>query len=163
MWGGGGGVRRARGRAPSPSCGCFQEEEEEVPRKKEKMVFSVRLTELKAADKVKLIKEVKNFVPGVNLVQVRRALPTRTAPAALGPLPGTGRLQSTLRAAGLTSLLERDPGFHRPQRNSLPGGCVRTSEQIGRDRAGTSCTCLCSALTRARSFTALLSGEGPSP
>lgn len=98
MWGGGGGVRRARGRVPSPSCGCFQEEEEEVPRKKEKMVFSVRLTELKAADKVKLIKEVKNFVPGVNLVQVRRALPTRTAPAALGPLPCTGRFQSTSQA-----------------------------------------------------------------
>lgn len=42
--------------------------------KKEKTHFSVRLTELKATDKVKLIKEVKNFVPGINLVQVRTGL-----------------------------------------------------------------------------------------
>ncbi|NXX72075.1 RM12 protein, partial [Spizella passerina] len=47
-------------------------QEEVVPLKKEKTHFTVRLTEFKAADKVKLIKEVKNFVPGVNLVQVRR-------------------------------------------------------------------------------------------
>ncbi|NWS08540.1 DIC protein, partial [Motacilla alba] len=49
-----------------------QEEEEAVPLKKEKTHFTVRLTELKAADKVKLIKEVKNFVPGVNLVQAKK-------------------------------------------------------------------------------------------
>ncbi|NXA56152.1 DIC protein, partial [Nothocercus julius] len=49
-----------------------QEEEEMVPVKKEKTLFTVRLTELKAADKVKLIKEVKNFVPGVNLVQAKK-------------------------------------------------------------------------------------------
>lgn len=46
-----------------------------VPLKKEKTHFTVRLTEMKATDKVKLIKEVKNFVPGVNLVQVRRCCP----------------------------------------------------------------------------------------
>lgn len=46
-----------------------------MPLKKEKTHFTVRLTEMKATDKVKLIKEVKNFVPGVNLVQVRRCCP----------------------------------------------------------------------------------------
>lgn len=46
-----------------------------VPLKKEKTHFTVRLTEMKTTDKVKLIKEVKNFVPGVNLVQVRRCCP----------------------------------------------------------------------------------------
>uniref|UniRef100_A0A493U0C6 Mitochondrial ribosomal protein L12 n=1 Tax=Anas platyrhynchos platyrhynchos TaxID=8840 RepID=A0A493U0C6_ANAPP len=51
-------VGAAAALVPPPAA---PQEEEEVPRKKEKMVFSVRLTELKAADKVKLIKEVKNF------------------------------------------------------------------------------------------------------
>lgn len=46
-------------------------EEEEAPVKKEKTHFIVKLTELKAADKVKLIKEVKNCMQGLNLVQVR--------------------------------------------------------------------------------------------
>lgn len=46
-------------------------EEEEAPAKKEKTHFTVKLTELKAADKVKLIKEVKNCIQGLNLVQVR--------------------------------------------------------------------------------------------
>lgn len=45
-------------------------EEEEAPAKKEKTHFTVKLTELKAADKVKLIKEVKNCIQGLNLVQV---------------------------------------------------------------------------------------------
>lgn len=45
-------------------------EEEAVPAKKEKTHFTVKLTELKAEDKVKLIKEVKNCIQGLNLVQV---------------------------------------------------------------------------------------------
>lgn len=48
----------------------MEEEEEVVPVKKEKTHFTVKLTELKAADKVKLIKEVKNCIQGLNLVQV---------------------------------------------------------------------------------------------
>lgn len=38
--------------------------------KKEKTHFTVKLTEIKAAEKVKLIKEVKNCIQGLNLVQV---------------------------------------------------------------------------------------------
>lgn len=45
-------------------------EEEEAPAKKEQTHFTVKLTELKAAEKVKLIKEVKNCIQGLNLVQV---------------------------------------------------------------------------------------------
>lgn len=45
-------------------------EEEAAPIKKEKTHFTVKLTELKAAEKVKLIKEVKNSMQGLNLVQV---------------------------------------------------------------------------------------------
>lgn len=80
----------------SPSSGCLQEEED-IPLKKEKTHFTVRLTEMKASDKVKLIKEVKNFVPGVNLVQVRRELPQ--GPATLPPSPGGS--WSTLPAAAV--------------------------------------------------------------
>ncbi|KAG2455196.1 39S ribosomal protein L12, mitochondrial [Polypterus senegalus] len=47
-------------------------EEEAVPAKKEKTSFTVKLTEVKAAEKVKLIKEVKNFIPGLNLVQAKK-------------------------------------------------------------------------------------------
>lgn len=45
-------------------------EEEDIPKKPEKLHFTVKLTEMKAADKVKLIKEVKNCIQGLNLVQV---------------------------------------------------------------------------------------------
>lgn len=45
-------------------------EEEDIPKKKERTHFTVRLTEAKPVDKVKLIKEIKNYVQGINLVQV---------------------------------------------------------------------------------------------
>lgn len=45
-------------------------EEEDVPKQKEQTHFTVRLTEAKPVDKVKLIKEIKNYVQGINLVQV---------------------------------------------------------------------------------------------
>ncbi|CAI9562622.1 unnamed protein product, partial [Staurois parvus] len=61
---------RAMGAA---STQCAQvEEEEDVPVKKEKTHFTVKLTEMNAVDKVKLIKEVKNCVQGVNLVQAKK-------------------------------------------------------------------------------------------
>uniref|UniRef100_F6QQ99 Large ribosomal subunit protein bL12 oligomerization domain-containing protein n=1 Tax=Xenopus tropicalis TaxID=8364 RepID=F6QQ99_XENTR len=44
-------------------------EEAEAPGKKEKTHFTVKLTEVNATDKVKLIKEVKNCIQGLNLVQ----------------------------------------------------------------------------------------------
>lgn len=65
------------------------QEEEELPLKKEKTHFTVRLTELKPADKVKLIKEVKNFVPGVNLVQVSGAAGAAAPPGAAGRCRGS--------------------------------------------------------------------------
>uniref|UniRef100_A0A4W3K8W6 Large ribosomal subunit protein bL12m n=1 Tax=Callorhinchus milii TaxID=7868 RepID=A0A4W3K8W6_CALMI len=47
-------------------------EEEAAPLKKEKTHFTVKLVEFKAADKVKLIKEVKNCMSGLNLVQAKK-------------------------------------------------------------------------------------------
>ncbi|XP_069785793.1 large ribosomal subunit protein bL12m [Narcine bancroftii] len=47
-------------------------EDESEPAKKEKTRFTVKLVEFKTAEKVKLIKEVKNCVPGLNLVQAKK-------------------------------------------------------------------------------------------
>ncbi|XP_040386658.1 39S ribosomal protein L12, mitochondrial isoform X2 [Cygnus olor] len=90
-----------------PPPAAPQEEEEEIPRKKEKMHFSVRLTELKPADKVKLIKEVKNFVPGVNLVQAKKlveSLPQEIK--ANASKEEAEKIKAALEAAGGTVVLE---------------------------------------------------------
>ncbi|XP_076210052.1 large ribosomal subunit protein bL12m [Aptenodytes patagonicus] len=90
-----------------PSQAAPQEEEEEVPLKKEKTHFTVRLTELKPADKVKLIKEVKNFVPGVNLVQAKKlveSLPQEIK--ANASKEEAEKIKAALEAAGGTVVLE---------------------------------------------------------
>ena len=48
----------------------YQAEEEEAPVVAEKSLFSVKLVKFDAAKKVALIKEIKNQVEGLNLVQV---------------------------------------------------------------------------------------------
>ncbi|NXH02294.1 DIC protein, partial [Loxia leucoptera] len=102
-----------------------QEEEEVVPLKKEKTHFTVRLTELKAADKVKLIKEVKNFVPGVNLVQAKKlveSLPqeikanaskeeAEKIKAALEAAGGTTQQEVKMRMTGMAMHVIRTDGF----------------------------------------------------
>ncbi|NWT81283.1 DIC protein, partial [Lanius ludovicianus] len=112
------------GRGASPRSGCFQEEEE-VPLKKEKTHFTVRLTELKATDKVKLIKEVKNFVPGVNLVQAKKlveSLPqeikanaskeeAEKIKAALEAAGGTTQQEVKMRMMGMAMHVIRTDGF----------------------------------------------------
>ena len=47
-----------------------EEEEEEAAPVREKSVFSVKLTSFDASKKIALIKEIKNLIPGTNLVQV---------------------------------------------------------------------------------------------
>ncbi|NXE56543.1 DIC protein, partial [Casuarius casuarius] len=102
-----------------------QEEEEPVPVKEEKTHFTVRLTELKAADKVKLIKEVKNFVPGVNLVQAKKlveSLPqeikanvskeeAEKIKAALEAAGGTTQQEVRMRMTGMALRVIRTDGF----------------------------------------------------
>ncbi|NXX13132.1 DIC protein, partial [Podargus strigoides] len=100
-------------------------QEEEVPLKKEKTHFSVRLTELKPADKVKLIKEVKNFIPGINLVQAKKlveALPqeikanaskeeAEKIKAALEAAGGTTQQEVKMRMMGMAMHVIRTEGF----------------------------------------------------
>ncbi|NXV45665.1 DIC protein, partial [Uria aalge] len=101
------------------------QEEEEVPLKKEKTHFTVWLTELKPADKVKLIKEVKNFVPGVNLVQAKKlveSLPqeikanaskeeAEKIKAALEAAGGTTQQEVKMRMMGMAMRVIRTDGF----------------------------------------------------
>ncbi|KAJ8362957.1 hypothetical protein SKAU_G00117880 [Synaphobranchus kaupii] len=82
-------------------------EEEDVPVKKEQTHFTVKLTELKAADKVKLIKEVKNCIQGLNLVQAKKlveALPQEIR--ANVSKDEAEKLKAALEAAGGTVVLE---------------------------------------------------------
>ncbi|NXC85013.1 DIC protein, partial [Cercotrichas coryphoeus] len=108
-----------------PAQAAPQEEEEVVPLKKEKTHFTVRLTEMKATDKVKLIKEVKNFVPGVNLVQAKKlveSLPqeikanaskeeAEKIKAALEAAGGTTQQEVKMRMTGMALHVIRTDGF----------------------------------------------------
>lgn len=58
-----------------PTVSLPQAVEEDIPKQKEQTHFTVRLTEAKPVDKVKLIKEIKNYIQGINLVQVSSGHP----------------------------------------------------------------------------------------
>ncbi|XP_036408598.1 39S ribosomal protein L12, mitochondrial [Megalops cyprinoides] len=82
-------------------------EEEVAPAKKEKTHFTVKLTELKAAEKVKLIKEVKNCMQGLNLVQAKKlveSLPQEIR--ANVSKEEAEKLKAALEAAGGTVVLD---------------------------------------------------------
>ncbi|NXA04142.1 DIC protein, partial [Sapayoa aenigma] len=119
------GVIPAASAASALPAQAAPQEEEEVPLKKEKTHFTVRLTELKPADKVKLIKEVKNFVPGVNLVQAKKlveSLPqeikanaskeeAEKIKAALEAAGGTTQQEVKMRMMGMAMHVIRTDGF----------------------------------------------------
>uniref|UniRef100_A0A1A8EYR6 Large ribosomal subunit protein bL12m n=1 Tax=Nothobranchius korthausae TaxID=1143690 RepID=A0A1A8EYR6_9TELE len=82
-------------------------DDEEAPVKKEKTQFTVKLTELNAAEKVKLIKEVKNCIQGLNLVQAKKlveSLPQEIR--ANTSKEEAEKLKAALEAAGGTVVLE---------------------------------------------------------
>uniref|UniRef100_A0A4W5K2T0 Large ribosomal subunit protein bL12m n=1 Tax=Hucho hucho TaxID=62062 RepID=A0A4W5K2T0_9TELE len=82
-------------------------EEDMAPVKKEKTHFTVKLTELKAAEKVKLIKEVKNCIQGLNLVQAKKlveSLPQEIR--ANVSKEEAEKLKTALETAGGTVVLE---------------------------------------------------------
>ncbi|XP_036423323.1 39S ribosomal protein L12, mitochondrial [Colossoma macropomum] len=94
--------------AAVPSAGAASAAEEDAaPAKKEKTHFTVKLTELKAEDKVKLIKEVKNCIQGLNLVQAKKlveSLPQEIR--ANVSKEEAEKLKTALEAAGGTVVLE---------------------------------------------------------
>lgn len=93
--------------AASAAPAAAAEEEVAAPAKKEKTHFTVKLTALNAADKVKLIKEVKNSMQGLNLVQAKKlveALPQEIR--ANVSKDEAEKLKAALEAAGGTVELE---------------------------------------------------------
>ncbi|XP_046894130.1 39S ribosomal protein L12, mitochondrial [Hypomesus transpacificus] len=82
-------------------------EEEAAPIKKEKTHFTVKLTELKAAEKVKLIKEVKNSMQGLNLVQAKKLVESLPQEIRVNVSKEEAeKLKAALEAAGGTVVLE---------------------------------------------------------
>ncbi|XP_035262142.1 39S ribosomal protein L12, mitochondrial isoform X1 [Anguilla anguilla] len=93
--------------AAAPAVQMEAVEEEEVPVKKEQTHFTVKLTELKAADKVKLIKEVKNCIQGLNLVQAKKLVESLPQQIRTNVSKDEAeKLKAALEAAGGTVVLE---------------------------------------------------------
>ncbi|XP_038633580.1 39S ribosomal protein L12, mitochondrial [Scyliorhinus canicula] len=85
----------------------LQAEDEAAPVKKEKTHFTVKLTEFKAAEKVKLIKEVKNCISGINLVQAKKLVESLPQEVKTNVSKEEAeKLKSALEAAGGTVQLE---------------------------------------------------------
>ncbi|RXN03922.1 39S ribosomal mitochondrial-like protein [Labeo rohita] len=82
-------------------------EEDAAPAKKEKTHFTIKLTEFKAADKVKLIKEVKNCMEGLNLVQAKKLVESLPQEIRANVFKDEAeKLKAALEAAGGTVVLE---------------------------------------------------------
>lgn len=93
--------------AAVPVAPPAEAEEEVAPAKKEKTHFTIKLTEFKAADKVKLIKEVKNCMEGINLVQAKKLVESLPQEIRTNISKDEAeKLKSALEAAGGTVVLE---------------------------------------------------------
>ncbi|XP_048028758.1 39S ribosomal protein L12, mitochondrial isoform X1 [Megalobrama amblycephala] len=93
--------------AAMPAAAAEAVEEDAAPVKKEKTHFTVKLTELKAADKVKLIKEVKNCMEGLNLVQAKKLVESLPQEIRANVFKDEAeKLKAALEAAGGTVVLE---------------------------------------------------------
>ncbi|XP_046378381.2 39S ribosomal protein L12, mitochondrial-like [Haliotis rufescens] len=60
----------AMGASAAPAA--REEEEEEVAPKREKMAFAVKLVKIDMSKKIQVIKEIKNLISGMNLVQAKK-------------------------------------------------------------------------------------------
>ncbi|XP_068920162.1 large ribosomal subunit protein bL12m isoform X2 [Petaurus breviceps papuanus] len=82
-------------------------DEEEAPKQKERTHFTVRLTEAKPVDKVKLIKEVKNYIQGINLVQAKKLVESLPQEIKANVAKSEAeKIKAALEAAGGTVILE---------------------------------------------------------
>nr|XP_045232422.1 39S ribosomal protein L12, mitochondrial isoform X2 [Macaca fascicularis] len=81
--------------------------EEEIPRAKERTHFTVRLTEANPVDKVKLIKEIKNYVQGINLVQAKKLVESLPQEIKANVAKAEAeKIKAALEAVGGTVVLE---------------------------------------------------------
>ncbi|XP_068193421.1 large ribosomal subunit protein bL12m isoform X2 [Antennarius striatus] len=82
-------------------------EEDLAPVKKERTHFTVKLTEVNASEKVKLIKEVKNCIQGLNLVQAKKLVDSLPQDIRANvPKEEAEKLKAALEAVGGTVVLE---------------------------------------------------------
>ncbi|XP_062977557.1 large ribosomal subunit protein bL12m [Elgaria multicarinata webbii] len=101
------GLMPMAGMMPSAQLAAPAVEEEDAPKKAVKVHFTVKLTELKAADKVKLIKEVKNCMQGLNLVQAKKLVESLPQEIKANVTKDEAeKMKLALEAAGGTVVLE---------------------------------------------------------
>ncbi|XP_040845383.1 39S ribosomal protein L12, mitochondrial isoform X2 [Ochotona curzoniae] len=103
-----GAVLPSAGVAAGASCTApSQESEEDVPKQKERTHFTVRLTEAKPVDKVKLIKEIKNYIQGINLVQAKKLVESLPQEIKANVVKAEAeKIKAALEAVGGTVVLE---------------------------------------------------------
>ncbi|KAI9564165.1 hypothetical protein GHT06_007903 [Daphnia sinensis] len=91
----------AYGAGPAAAPAQPKEEEEEAPKAKVQTIFTVKLTKFDEAKKIALIKEVKNIVEGMNLVQAKKFVETLPAVVRADiPKEEAEKLSATIAAAG---------------------------------------------------------------
>lgn len=93
--------------APVAAAPAPEESEEDVPKQKERTHFTVRLTEAKPVDKVKLIKEIKNYIQGINLVQAKKLVESLPQEIKANVVKAEAeKIKAALEAVGGTVVLE---------------------------------------------------------
>ncbi|XP_044941624.1 39S ribosomal protein L12, mitochondrial [Mustela putorius furo] len=81
--------------------------EDDVPAQKQQTHFTVRLTEAKPVDKVKLIKEIKNYIQGINLVQAKKLVESLPQEIKANVAKAEAeKIKAALEAVGGTVVLE---------------------------------------------------------
>ncbi|XP_012511892.1 PREDICTED: 39S ribosomal protein L12, mitochondrial [Propithecus coquereli] len=90
-----------------PAAAAPEAAEEDVPTQKERTHFTVRLTEAKPVDKVKLIKEIKNHIQGINLVQAKKLVESLPQEIKANVAKAEAeKIKAALEAVGGTVVLE---------------------------------------------------------
>ncbi|XP_036268269.1 39S ribosomal protein L12, mitochondrial [Pipistrellus kuhlii] len=91
----------------APAAAAPEAVEEDIPKQKEQTHFTVRLTEAKPVDKVKLIKEIKNYVQGINLVQAKKLVESLPQEIKANVAKAEAeKIKAALEAVGGTVVLE---------------------------------------------------------
>ncbi|XP_016070928.1 PREDICTED: 39S ribosomal protein L12, mitochondrial [Miniopterus natalensis] len=93
--------------AAAPAAAAPEAVEEDIPKQKEQTHFTVRLTEAKPVDKVKLIKEIKNYIQGINLVQAKKLVESLPQEIKANVAKAEAeKIKAALEAVGGTVVLE---------------------------------------------------------
>ncbi|KAM6163110.1 large ribosomal subunit protein bL12m [Rhynchocyon petersi] len=94
-------------KAAAPTTVAPEEVDEDIPKQKEQTHFTVRLTEAKPVDKVKLIKEIKNYIQGINLVQAKKLVESLPQEIKANVAKAEAeKIKAALEAVGGTVVLE---------------------------------------------------------